>query len=38
MNFDVTFENKFEKGDWGFVLKVGATIMISHINRFSLCL
>jgi hypothetical protein len=24
----VTLQNKFERGDWSFVLKVGATIMI----------
>jgi hypothetical protein len=32
----VTFQNKFEKGDWSFVLKVGATIMIEHIDPFLL--
>jgi hypothetical protein len=32
----VTFQNKFEKGDWSFVLKVGATIMIEEIDPFLL--
>jgi hypothetical protein len=35
-NFKVTFQHKFEKGDWSFVLKVGATIMIEHIDPFLL--
>ncbi len=35
-NFGVTFQNKFEKGDWSFVLKVGATIMIEQIDPFLL--
>jgi hypothetical protein len=28
VNFGVTFKNKFERSDWGFVLKVGATTII----------
>jgi hypothetical protein len=38
-NFGVTFQHKFEKGDWGFVLKVGATTVIQPIDPFfiSLC-
>jgi len=35
-NFIVTFQNRFEKGDWSFVLRVGATIMIDQIDPFSL--
>jgi hypothetical protein len=31
-NFGVRFQNKFEKGHWSFVLKVGATIMIEQID------
>jgi len=27
-NFGVTFKNKFKRGDWEFVLRVGATIII----------
>ncbi len=33
-NFGVTFQNNFEKDDWSFVLKVGATVMIEHIYPF----
>jgi hypothetical protein len=38
-NFGVTFQNKFEKRDWGFVLRVGATTIIKPIDPFliSLC-
>jgi len=38
-NFGVTFQNKFENRDWGFVLKVGAIIVIKPIYPFliSLC-
>jgi hypothetical protein len=38
-NFGVTFWNKFEKGDWGFVLKVGGITLIKLIDPFptSLC-
>jgi hypothetical protein len=28
LNFEVTFRNKFERRDWKFVLRVGATIVI----------
>jgi len=35
-NFGVTFQNKFEKSDWSFVLKVGATTMIEQIDPFPL--
>ncbi len=35
-NFGLTFWNKFEKGDWSFVLKVGATTMIEYIDPFLL--
>jgi hypothetical protein len=38
MNFVVTFKNKFEKGDWEFILKVGATIVIEPIKLFLLTL
>jgi len=34
-NFEVTFQNKFEKGDWSFVLRVGTTTMIEHIDVFA---
>ncbi len=34
INFGVTFQNKFEKGDWGFVLRVGATTVIKPIDPF----
>jgi hypothetical protein len=33
-NFGVTFWNKFEKGDWSFVLKFGTTTMIEQIDPF----
>lgn len=33
-NFGVTFQNKFLKGDWSFVLKVGTSTMIEHIGPF----
>jgi len=38
-NFGVTFWNNFEKGDWGFVLKVWGTTLIEPIDPFptSLC-
>jgi hypothetical protein len=36
VNFGVTFKNKFERSDWGFMLKVGATIVIKQIDAFSL--
>jgi hypothetical protein len=35
-NFGVTFWNKFEKGNWSFVLKVGTAIMIEQLNPFML--
>jgi hypothetical protein len=35
LNFEVTFKNKFEKGDCEFVLRIGATIAIDH---FPFCL
>jgi len=35
-NFAVTFHNKFEKGDWSLVLRVGTTIMIEQIDSFLL--
>jgi hypothetical protein len=34
LNFRVTFINMIEKGDWEFVLKVGAITIIEHINIF----
>ncbi len=30
----MTFWNKFEKGDWSIVLRVGTTTMIEHIDPF----
>ncbi len=33
-NFGVSFKNKFEKGDWKFVLKVGVTTVIEQIDPF----
>jgi hypothetical protein len=33
-NFGVTFCNKFEKGDWGLVIKVGVSTIIEHIYPF----
>ncbi len=36
VNFGVTFKNKFEKSEWGFMLKVGATIVIKQIDAFPL--
>jgi hypothetical protein len=33
-NFGVTFQNKFEKSDWSFVLRVGTTIVIKWIDPF----
>jgi len=35
-NFGLTFWNIFEKGDWSFVLRVGATTMIEYIDPFLL--
>jgi hypothetical protein len=35
-NFEVTFQNKFEKGDWSFVLRVGAITIIEQIDPFSI--
>jgi len=37
-NFEATFKNKFEKGDWEFILRVGATIVIEQIDPFHNCL
>jgi hypothetical protein len=34
LNFGVTFKNMFERGDWKFLLKVEATIIIEWINLF----
>ncbi len=36
LNFKVTFINKIERGDWGFVLKVGAIVVIKQIDLLSL--
>jgi hypothetical protein len=33
-NIGVTFSNKFEKGDWSFILRVRANIVIEHIDPF----
>jgi len=38
INFGVTFRNKFERGNWEFVLIVGATIVIEQIDPFHVCL
>ncbi len=38
INFGVTFKTKFEKSDWGFLLRVGATIVIEKIDAFLLYL
>lgn len=38
VNFGPTFKNKFEKSDWGFVLRVGTIIVIKHIDAFPFCL
>jgi hypothetical protein len=35
-NFGVTFQFFFEKGDCSFVLRVGANIVIEHIDSFML--
>ncbi len=35
-NFKVIFINRFERGDWGFVLKVGAMVVIKQIDLLSL--
>jgi hypothetical protein len=32
--FEGTFWNKFEKGDWGFVIKVGANTIIDNIDVY----
>ncbi len=37
-NFGVTFCNKFERGDWGLVIRVGVNIIIEHIDPFPLLL
>jgi hypothetical protein len=34
LNFKVTFINTFERGDWEFVLKVGAPTIIEQIDLF----
>lgn len=34
INFEGTFRNKFEKGDWGFVIKVGANTIIDNIDVY----
>ncbi len=33
-NFGVTFSNKFKRGDWGLVIRVGVNITIKHIDSF----
>jgi hypothetical protein len=33
-NFEVTFRNKFERANWEFVLRVGATTIIEQIDHF----
>jgi hypothetical protein len=37
-NFGVTFHNKFERGDWGLVVRVGVSTIIEHIDPFPLLL
>ncbi len=37
-NFGVAFCNKFERGDWGLVIKVGVSTIIEHIHPFPLLL
>jgi hypothetical protein len=34
LNFEVTFRNRFKRGDWEFVLKVGTTTVIEQIDPF----
>jgi len=34
LNFGVTFKNLFERGDWNFLWRVGATTVIEKINLF----
>jgi hypothetical protein len=34
LNFKVILRNKFKKGDWEFVLRVGATTIIEQIEPF----
>jgi hypothetical protein len=34
LNFGVTFRNKFERGNWEFLLRVGAIIAIEQIDLF----
>lgn len=38
LNFRVTFRDKFERGNWEFVIRVGVTIVIEHIDPFHVCL
>jgi len=38
LNFKVIFRNIFEKGDWEFILRVGATTIIEQIDPFLVCL
>jgi hypothetical protein len=33
-NFGITFKNRFEHKDWGFVLRVGASTTIDQIHPF----
>jgi len=34
LNFRVNFKNTFERGDWEFILRVGATTIIEQIDPF----
>jgi hypothetical protein len=38
VNFGVTFKNKFEKGYWGLMSRVGTTTATEQIDAFPLCL
>ncbi len=37
-NFRITFKNKFEHKDWGFVLRVGTSTIIDQIDPFLITL
>jgi len=37
-NFGVTFHNKFERGDWGLVIRVGVSTIIKYIDPFLILL
>jgi len=37
-NFGVTFHNKFERGDWGLVIRVGVSTINKYIDPFHMLL